>query len=116
MTKEQMESEIEMLKERFEFLKGEVDLLKIIAKKGSTAQLEAQEEDQRVKPKKFIQINANKKIHLCKTEQEKTIFLENNPGVETEIRELEMTAEQAAPYLNDPENIKQFTKKETVNA
>jgi hypothetical protein len=113
MTNQQMESEIENLKEKFELLKGAVDALIICAKKESTAQLEAQEEVQREKPKKFIQINANKKTYLCKTEHEKQIFTENNPGVEAEVRECELTAEQAAPYLADQDNKFQFTARPT---
>ena len=115
MTNQQLENEVDGLKEKVEGLVSRVGLLEIIAKKESAAQMEEQEEVQREKPKKFFQINAKKKTYICKTEQEKAIFMENNPGVETEVRECELTAEQAAPYQKDPDNIKQFTKKETVN-
>ena len=111
MTNVQIESELLALKEKFEFLTSRVNLLEIIAGKESKAQLEEQEEVRRVKPKKFTQINANRKTYLCLTERQRQIFTENNPGVETEVREVELTDEQAAPYLSDPENIKQFIAK-----
>ena len=116
MTNVQMESFLIGLGDKVEGLVSRVGLLEIIAKKESKAQLEEQEEVRRVKPKKFTQINANRKTYLCSTERQRQIFTENNPGVETEVREVELTDEQAAPYLSDPENIKQFTEKETANA
>lgn len=118
MTKEQMESDLIQLGEKLENLAGKVGLLEILIKK-QAEEMTMMINKQPAEPpppanlmKKFIQINANGKTYLCSTAREEQIFSENNPGVETERFNLELTAEQADRYLNDPENKKQFIKKE----
>lgn len=112
LTKEQIESELESLKERFEFLKSKVDLLEILAK----SRVAAPSPEAQIEPMvKVKQINAGGKRYFCKTIQEQQIFAENNPGVKTESFDIELQSETAKGYLEDPENIKQFTKKENQN-
>ena len=111
MTNQQLENEVENLKEKFEMLKGKVELLEILAKQPAVPKVE----EVQIKLVKVKQINANGKSYFCKTQQEQQVFAENNPGVKTESFDIELQEATAEKYLNDPENIKQFTKKEAVN-
>lgn len=118
MTNQQMESKVEMLEEKFEFLKGKVDLLEILVKKQSeltTVMAQKQPEESSVPPvKKVIQINTKDgKEYFCSTAQEQEIFEENYPGAKAESFNVELARETADKYLN--ESKKHFTKKETVS-
>ena len=119
MTKEQMESELLALQERFEFLKGKVDLLEILVKKQSeltTVIAQKRPEESSVPPvKKVIQINTKDgKSYFCETAQEQQIFEENYPDAKAESFNVELARATADEYLT--ESKKHFTKKETVNA
>lgn len=50
--------------------------------------------------------------YFCQTKEQEQTFKENNPGVRTEMFEIQLLKSTAIKYLNNPENIKQFTKKE----
>ena len=91
-------------------LTNRIELLEIIAKKTGTA------EPEQDRPRKVIQINANGKKYICETDEEVVIFRENNPGAAIETYNLELPDHVIQGYLNDPENKKQFTRKEKVNA
>jgi len=128
MTKEQMESELENLKEKFEllenlkekfeFLKGKVDLMEVLIKKQSelTTVIANSQPEHSVPPvKKVIQINTKDgKSYFCETAQEQVIFEENYPDAKVESFNVELARDTADKYLN--ESKKHFTKKETVNA
>lgn len=117
MTKEEMESDLIRLGEKVEDLAAKVGLLEILIRKQAEEMTMMINKQPKEKPqpenlmKKYIQINANHKTYLCSTAREQQIFSENNPGVETESFNIELTAEQAERYLNDPENKKQFIKR-----
>ena len=117
MTNVQMESKVEMLEEKFEFLKGKVDLLEILVKKQSelTTVIANKQPDPSVPPvKKVIQINTKDgKEYFCETAQEQLIFEENYPGAKAESFNVELARETADKYLN--ESKKHFTKKEIAN-
>ena len=98
----------EEINERINGLANRVELLEIIAKSQPATQPESRPESM----KKVIQINARGKTYFCATNQEQQIFTQNNPGVETETFNIELTSDVADRYLNDPENKKQFTKRD----
>lgn len=95
------------LQEKVDELENRVQLLEIIAKQGLKVSAEPTQT-----VKKVIQINAKGKRYFCETTQEQQVFSENNPGVKTETFSIELPVADADKYLNDPENKKQFTKKE----
>jgi hypothetical protein len=64
--------------------------------------------------RKVTQIIVGKKSYFCTTPEEERIFAENNPDVKTETFKIELLISTAEKYLNDPENVKQFTKKEEI--
>lgn len=122
---------------RLDNIENRVELLEVIAKKQLT---EVPEETQKQEMKKVIQINTKPKLskplhdnkgnltkgveviehgkkYYCTTPQEQKIFTENNPDVETESFNIELSVADANKYLNDPENKKEFTRKveEKVN-
>jgi len=51
--------------------------------------------------------------YFCQDKEDLLIFKENNPGVKTETFYIQLLKSSAIKYLNDPENMKQFIKKET---
>jgi hypothetical protein len=109
MTK--LESEVENLKEKFELLKSKVDLLEILAKQPKAAPVE----EGQIKLVKLKQINIGGKKYFCKTIAEQQAFVENHPGAKTESFDIEVQVETAEKYLADPENMKQFARREAVN-
>lgn len=117
MTEKQMESDLIRLGETVKGLVDKVGLLDILIRKQAEEMTMMVNKQPVESPqpenltKKFIQINANHKTYLCSTAREQQIFSENNPGVEMESFNIELTAEQADRYLKDPENKKQFIKK-----
>lgn len=48
--------------------------------------------------------------YFCQTKEQEQAFKENNPGIRTEMFEIQLLKSTAIKYLNDPENIKQFTR------
>ena len=98
----------EEINERIKGLVNRVELLEIVAK----AQSQSVPQSESTSIKKVIQINAKGKTYFCTTSQEQQIFTENNPGVETETFNIELPPTVADRYLNNPENKKQFTKKD----
>lgn len=48
--------------------------------------------------------------YFCQTREQEQAFKENNPGIRTEMFEIQLLKSTAIKYLNDPENIKQFTR------
>lgn len=96
------------IQEKLAALENRIELLEIIAKKGTPEiQQETQREVQQ-ETKKLIQINAKGKKYFCRNRQEQQLFKQNNPGVETEVFEVELAIPTADAYLDDPENKKQF--------
>ena len=67
-----------------------------------------------VKIKEIIAYRKNKvgEAYFCQTKEQEQTFKENNPGVRTEMFEIQLLKSTAIKYLNNPENKKQFTKKE----
>lgn len=101
---------LDFVEARCDDLVNRLELLEIIAKKGDTT--EGMQEISR----KVIQINMGGKKYICETAAEVAIFTENNPGAATETYNLELPPHIVQGYLDDPENQKQFTWKEAVNA
>jgi len=97
--------EVKEILEKLNELTNRVELLEIIAKKGSG-------EESRPATKEIIQINMGDKKYFCETQLEHQAFKENNPTAKTESFNVEMPTDQADKYLNDPENKKQFVRKE----
>ncbi len=103
---------MDFLEARVDELTSKVDLLAIIAKKADSAG----QQDEQQKSRKVTQINMGGKKYICETAAEEAIFAENNPGAKTESYHLELPNHIIEGYLNDPENKKQITRKEAVNA
>lgn len=70
---------------------------------------------------KLVIIENGRKPYFCQTKEQELIFLENNPGVRTkesnsgvrtESFSIQLLKSTAIKYMNDPRNVKQFTKKE----
>ncbi len=103
---------LDFLEARVDELTSKVELLEIIAKKTDSAEQQDEQERQR----KVTQINMGGKKYICETAAEVAIFAENNPGVKTDTYHIELPNHIIQGYLDDPENKKQFTRKEKVNA
>ncbi len=108
-------SEIQEVLEKLKSLASRVDLIEIILKKeASKPQPEFQSESQLdtgIGRKKVTQINVGNKTYFCVTPEEERIFSENNPGAKMETFKIELLASTAHERLNDPENKKQFIRK-----
>jgi hypothetical protein len=78
---------------------------------------------------KWVIIENGRKPYFCQTKEQELIFKENNPGVRevdsnkvviaasgvrTESFSIQLLKSTAIKYLNDPRNVKQFTKKEPI--
>lgn len=74
--------EISDIQEELNALKNRVELLEIIAKKGTAA---AESEPQQ-RTKKVIQINAKGRKYFCTTPEEVQRFLDNNPDLKRDIQ------------------------------
>lgn len=122
-------TDLEQFGEKLKSLENRIQLLEILTAKQVS-------EEPRVEPKvepkmkKLIQINVKPTVrrvkgkgglptdilvkegrtYFCETQQEQRLFLENNPGVETETFNIEMPDYIAAKRLNAPENKKQFER------
>ncbi len=106
----EMQDRVDFIEARCDELVNRVELLEIIAKKTSTT------EDVQEVSRKVIQINMGGKTYICETAADEAVFRENNPGAKVETYHLELPDHIIQGYLDDPENKKQFTKKEKVNA
>jgi hypothetical protein len=93
--------------------KSEMNELEMLKRRVKELELDAEQPTTRGH-KRVIQIIAGKEIYFCRTPEEQMIFSENNPGVETETFNIELLNSTAEKYLNDPENKKQFMKKEEM--
>jgi hypothetical protein len=113
MTNQQMESALELLQEKVAGLKDRLDLMQILIDKLSI-QPAPQPEQEIEKTVKVIQINMGEKRFFCKTPEEQQVFQDNNPGAKTESFNIELTPATARGFLDNPENKKQFTKKEPI--
>ena len=102
---------MDFLEARLDELASKVELLTIIAKKADSAG----QQDEQQRSRKVTQINMGGKTYICETAAEEVIFRENNPGAAIETYHLELPKHIIEGYLNEPENKKQFTKKEKVN-
>ncbi len=60
----------------------------------------------------ILYVEIGRKPYFCQTKEQEIIFSENNPGVRTETFGIQILKSSAIKYMNDPENKKQFTKKE----
>lgn len=101
---------LDFVEARCDDLTNRVELLEIIAKKTGPAEPEGE------RSRKVTQINMGGKKFICVTAEEESIFAQNNPGVEVETYHIELPEHVIQGYLDDPENMKQFTRKEKVNA
>lgn len=101
---------LDFVEARCDDLTNRIELLEIIAKKAGSA------EDVQETSRKVIQINMGGKKYICETAAEEAIFTENNPDAVKETYHLELPDHIIQGYLDDPENQKQFTRKEKVNA
>ncbi len=108
----EMTDRMDFLEARCDDLTSKVELLTIIAKKADSTE----QRDEQEKSRKVTQINMGGKTYICETAAEVAIFAENNPGVVTDTYHLELPNHIIEGYLNDPENKKQFTRKEKENA
>ena len=54
--------------------------------------------------------------YFCQDIEDELVFANNNPGKRTEKFTVEVLKSTAIRYLDDPENVKQFVRKEMVNA
>ena len=70
---------------------------------------------------KMVIIENGRKPYFCQTKEQELIFKENNPGVRTEdfnsgVRtesfSIQLLKSTAIKYMDDPRNVKQFTKEE----
>ena len=50
--------------------------------------------------------------YFCQTKEQEVIFKENNPDARIETFSVQLLKSTAIKYLDDPRNVKQFTKKE----
>lgn len=60
----------------------------------------------------ILYVEVGRGLYFCQTKEQESIFAENNPGIRTETFGIQLLKSTAIKYLDDPENIKQFTKKE----
>ena len=72
---------------------------------------------------KIVIVENGRPPYFCQTKEQELIFLENNPGVRTEefnsgVRtesfSIQLLKSTAIKYMNDPRNVKEFTRKEEV--
>ena len=61
---------------------------------------------------KVLYVEVPRRPYFCQTKEQEAIFSENNPSTRTETFEIQLLKSTAVKYLNDPENMKQFKKKE----
>ena len=52
--------------------------------------------------------------YFCQTKEQEVIFKENNPDARIETFSVQLLKSTAIKYLDDPRNVKQFTKEEPV--
>jgi len=60
----------------------------------------------------ILYVEVPRKPCFCQTKEQEAVFAENNPDVRTETFEIQLLKSTAIKYLDDPENMKQFEKKE----
>lgn len=78
---------------------------------------------------KWVIIENGRLPYFCQTKEQELVFLENNPGireedsnrvviaasgVRTESFSIQLLKSTAIKYINDPRNVKEFTRKEEV--
>lgn len=63
----------------------------------------------------ILYVEVGRQPYFCQTKEQESIFAENNPGIRTETFGIQLLKSTAIKYLDDPRNIKQFTKKELNN-
>lgn len=72
---------------------------------------------------KWVIIENGRSPYFCQTKEQELVFLENNPGVRTEnfnsgVRtesfSIQLLKSTAIKYMNNPRNVKEFTRKEEV--
>lgn len=70
---------------------------------------------------KWVIIENGRPPYFCQTKEKELVFLENNPGtrtedfnsgVRTESFSIQLLKSTAIKYLNDPRNVKEFTRPE----
>ncbi len=54
------------------------------------------------------------KRYFCQTNEQEVLFNENNPDVRTELFSIQLLKSSAVKYLDDPENAKQFKKRDLI--
>ena len=63
---------------------------------------------------KMVIIENGRKPYFCQTKEQELIFKENNPDARIETFSIQLLKSTAIKYLDDPRNVKQFTKEEPV--
>ena len=61
---------------------------------------------------KMVIIENGRKPYFCQTKEQELIFKENNPDARIETFSIQLLKSTAIKYLNDPRNVKQFTKED----
>lgn len=56
-------------------------------------------------------VEMGRQPYFCQDSEDALVFAENNPNARTESFTIQLMKSTAIRYLNDPENMKQFTKK-----
>lgn len=65
---------------------------------------------------KDVIVEKGRAPYYCQDPEDELVFAENNPNARTEKFNVQLLKSTAIRYLNDPENMKQFTKKAVKNA
>jgi len=68
-----------------------------------------------IKDGRPVDKEVGRKPCFCQTKEQELIFMENNPDVRIETFSIQLLKSTAKKYLNDPENMKQFVRKEGKN-
>ena len=61
---------------------------------------------------KLVIIENGRAPYFCQTKEQEVIFKENNPDARIETFSIQLLKSTAIKYLDDPRNVKQFTKEE----
>lgn len=101
-----LNEKIENLEEKFELLRGKVDLMETLMKSRPAEQPDEPVE----KFVKVIQINTKEGKYFCRTPQQQKEFDKLHPGLSIESFTVEMPEYIAKDYLESDEN-KKFEKK-----
>ena len=63
----------------------------------------------------MVDTEIGRRSYFCQDKEDLLIFKENNPEPRLETHDVQVLKSTAVKYLNDPENMKEFVKKEEKN-